>query len=156
PSQTALRGLQEVNARIERQLRGLREAVMHVRMVPMRQIFERMRFVIRGLERDTQKRVHLEIYGQDTEIDKMIVDRMMDPLLHMVRNAVSHGLEAPAERTASGKPDAGEVRISAKTQGEKVIVEVQDDGRGLDFARITDNARSLGVIRNHESVDHSN
>jgi len=136
------RTLQEVHARIERQLRNLRQAVMQVRMVPIAHIFERMRFVVRGLERDTNKHVRLEIKGQDTEIDKLIVDRMLDPLLHMVRNAVSHGIEKE-----------GIVTISARTAGERVIVEVQDNGRGIDLERVTAKARSAGVIGSKDSVD---
>src|SRR4030095_12596876 len=83
--------LQEINLSMERQLRELREAVMRVRMVPIGQIFERMRFVVRGLERETGKNVKVQIQGQETELDKVIVEAMMDPLLHLVRNALSPG-----------------------------------------------------------------
>src|SRR5262249_51046451 len=98
------RPLQETNQAIERQLRDLREAVLRVRMVAIGEIFERMQFVVRDLARESHKQVKLELSGQDTEIDKLLVERMMDPLLHLVRNAVSHGLESPDERQAAGKP----------------------------------------------------
>lgn len=147
--------LQEINVSMERQLRELREGVMRVRMVPIGQIFERMRFVVRGLEREVGKRVEVEIQGQDTELDKVIVETMMDPLLHLVRNAVSHGLETPEERAASGKPPAGVVQLKASTSGDTVLVEVRDDGKGVDLAKIAARARSLGLIGPRESLDPS-
>jgi two-component system chemotaxis sensor kinase CheA len=140
----AFRSLQEVHSRIERQLRNLRDAVMHVRMVPIGQIFERMRFVVRGLERDTQKRVRLEIEGQDTQIDKLIVDRMSEPLLHLVRNAVSHGIR-----------EEGTIGLSARTHGEKVVIEVRDDGSGVDFDKVTRKARKAGLIGEKQTIDAS-
>src|SRR5207237_1338410 len=90
--------LWEINTSMERQLRELRENVVRIRMVPIGQVFERMRFVVRGLERELNRSVELRIDGHDTEIDKVVVERMMDPLLHLVRNAISHGLESPEER----------------------------------------------------------
>ena len=95
----------------------MREAVLRVRMVPIGEIFERMQFVVRDLARESNKQIRLELIGQETEIDKLLVERMMDPLLHLVRNAVSHGLEDTAERTAAGKPAAGEptVEVRART-----------------------------------------
>jgi two-component system chemotaxis sensor kinase CheA len=143
--QSGFRNLQELNSRLERQLRSVRDAVMHVRMVPIGQIFERMRFVVRGLERDTNKRVHLQLEGQDTQIDKLIVDRMLDPLLHMVRNAVSHGIEKE-----------GTIRIAARTHGEKVVIEVRDDGVGVDFDRVLAKAQKAGLIGPNQTVDSSN
>jgi len=111
-----------------------------------------MRFVVRGLERELNKRIELRIDGGDTEIDKLIVERMMDPLLHLVRNAISHGLESPAERVAAGKPQTGFLRLSAKTAGDTVIVEVEDDGRGIDIERVAARARSLGWIGDEETL----
>jgi two-component system chemotaxis sensor kinase CheA len=144
--------LQEINLGMERQLRDLRESVMRIRMVPIGQVFERMRFVARGLERELNKRVEVQIVGQDTEIDKLIVERMVDPLLHLVRNAVSHGLESPEERAAVGKPPTGVIRLSAMTAGDTVIVEVEDDGRGLDWDGIASRARTLGWIGENEEL----
>src|SRR5205807_1237778 len=92
-----LRALQEINTLMERQVRDLRQTVIRTRMVPIGQIFERMRFVVRGLERDSRKKVHVQITGQETELDKVIVEKMMDPLLHLVRNAISHGIGTPEQ-----------------------------------------------------------
>jgi two-component system chemotaxis sensor kinase CheA len=145
--------LQEINVSMERQLRELRESVMRVRMVPIGQVFERMRFVARGLERELNKRVDVHISGQETELDKLIVERTMDPLLHLVRNAISHGLEAPAERIAAGKPETGSVRLSAVTAGGTVVINVEDDGRGIDMNEISVRARTSGWIGEGETLE---
>jgi two-component system chemotaxis sensor kinase CheA len=137
--------LQEQTESIERQLRDLREGVMRVRLVPVAEIFRRMPFVVRDLARDKGARVQVEFAGQATEIDKFLVERMMDPLLHLVRNAVSHGIEVPEERVASGKRPDGRIRLAASTVGESVTLEVSDDGRGMDVEDIERRARAAGV-----------
>ena len=105
------RAVQENAQAIERQLRDLREGVMRVRLVPVGEIFRRMPFVVRDLARETGTTVRLELRGQETEIDKFLIERMMDPVLHLVRNAVSHGFEPPAERVAAGKPAEGTLTL---------------------------------------------
>ena len=149
------RSLQEINQAIERQLRDLREGVMRVRMVPIGQVFERMRFVVRDLARESQKKVALELSGKETEIDKMVVDRMMDPLLHLVRNAVSHGLESEDERLAQGKPPEGRIALRAATEGDVVVIEIQDDGRGIDAERVAARARDQGLIDADATLDEA-
>jgi two-component system chemotaxis sensor kinase CheA len=129
------RALQETNQIIARQLRDLREGVMRVRMVAVGEIFERMRFVVRDLSREYRKKIRLELSGQETEIDKLLIERMMDPLLHLVRNAISHGLESTAEREAAGKPAEGRIALRAFTAAEMAVIEVEDDGRGIDRER---------------------
>ena len=119
------RRLQQETESIERQLRDLREGVMRVRLVPIAKIFRRMPFVVRDLARDSEKRVQLELSGQATEIDKFLIERMMDPILHLVRNAVSHGIEPPDERVAAGKRPEGTIRLAATTVGESVIARDQ-------------------------------
>jgi two-component system, chemotaxis family, sensor kinase CheA len=140
------RALQDHNARLERNLRDLREGVMRVRLVQVGEIFRRMPFVVRDLARDNGKRVHLELTGQSTEIDKFLVERMMDPVLHVVRNAISHGIEPPEQRIAAGKPADGTIRLGASTAGEAVIIEIADDGRGIDVASVAQRARSQGIV----------
>ena len=101
------RTLQDNAVAFDRQLRTLREGIMRVRLVPVGEIFRRMPFVVRDLAREAGKRVRMELQGQSTEIDKFLVERMMDPMLHLVRNAVSHGIESVEERVAAGKrPEA--------------------------------------------------
>jgi two-component system, chemotaxis family, sensor kinase CheA len=130
---------------IERQLRDLREGVMRVRLVPVGEIFRRMPFVVRDLIRDTGTRVRLDLRGQDTEIDKFLIERMMDPVLHLVRNAVSHAFEPPDERRAAGKPEEGTLTLAAASIGDAVVLEIADDGRGIDNAAVAARARSMGL-----------
>lgn len=144
PSQE-FRALQEHDGQMERQLRDLREGIMRVRMVPVGEIFRRMPYVVRDLARDNGKRVKLEIAGQSTEIDKFLIERMMDPVLHLVRNAISHGIETPEARVAAGKPAEGTIRLSASTAGEFVVIEVADDGAGIDALAIAERAAGRGV-----------
>jgi two-component system chemotaxis sensor kinase CheA len=107
--------------------------------------------VVRDLARDSGKRVQLEITGQGTEIDKFLIERMMDPILHLVRNAVGHGIETVERRVAAGKPPDGTIRLSASTVGESVIIEIADDGAGIDIAAIAQRAPAKG-IRTEEGV----
>jgi two-component system, chemotaxis family, sensor kinase CheA len=140
------RTLQETSQALERQLRDLREGVMRVRLVPIREVFARMQFVIRDLTRESGKKVTLHLSGQDTEIDKFVVERIMDPLLHLVRNAISHGLETPAERQASGKPAEGQIFLRASTTGETILIEVEDDGQGINAEVVFTRAQAAGLI----------
>ena len=148
-----LRTLRETNLALERQLRDLREGVMRVRLVPISEIFRRMQFVARDVARESNKKVTVELKGQETEIDKFVVERMMDPLLHLVRNAVSHGLEPEAERVAHGKSPGGKLALRAATAGEIVVIEIEDDGRGVDLEGISSKARKLGLIDGDATVD---
>jgi len=140
------RALQEIALTLERQLRDLRQGVMQVRLVPIGEIFARMQFAVRDLMRVTGKQVALDISGRETEIDKFVVERMMDPLLHLVRNAVSHGIESPEERVRAGKPAEGRVALRASTAGEMVTVEIEDDGRGIDIRRVFERGRQQGLL----------
>ena len=147
------RALQESGIAIERHLRDLREGVMRVRLVPIGEVFERMIFVVRDLAREQDKRVKLDLHGQSTEIDKFLIERMMDPLLHLIRNAITHGLESTAERAAQGKPEEGCLTLRASTAGDLVVIEVEDDGRGIDSGRVAERARALGRHVGEEAVD---
>lgn len=139
------RMLHEHSESIERQLRELREGVMRVRLVPVGEIFRRMPFVVRDLARDSNKRIRLDMTGQTTEIDKFLIERMVDPVLHLVRNAISHGIELPDDRVAAGKPPEGTIRLSASTVGESVIIQVADDGMGIDVKVVAERARASGM-----------
>ena len=118
---------------------------MRVRLVPVGEIFRRMPFVVRDLARETGKRVRLELRGQDTEIDKFLIERMMDPILHLVRNAVSHGIETVEERVAAGKSPEGTIVLSAATAGDIVRMEISDDGRGVDAEAVIARAKAAGL-----------
>jgi two-component system, chemotaxis family, sensor kinase CheA len=136
----------EVNGEMERQLRDLREAVMRTRLVPVGEPFERMRFAVREVAHDLNKQVETRLEGAATEIDKLVVERMHEPLLHLVRNAVSHGIEPAAERVAAGKPAAGLVTLRAAAAGERILIDVEDDGRGIDPDSVREHARAQGLI----------
>lgn len=139
------RALQETTSGIERQLRELREGVMRVRLVPVGEIFRRMPFVVRDLTRETGRRVRVEMKGHDTQIDKFLVERMMDPALHLVRNAIAHGLESVEERITAGKPPEGTLFLAASAAGETATIEIGDDGRGIDADRVVSRARAAGL-----------
>ncbi|HIC88146.1 MAG TPA: chemotaxis protein CheA [Anaerolineae bacterium] len=130
---------------LERHIRDLREAVMRTRMVPLGEAFGRMLLVVRDLARASGKNVHLTIEGEETEIDKMLVERVMDPILHLVRNAVDHGLESPEERKRAGKSPAGTIILRGWPEGDAICIEVSDDGRGIDRAQVAERARSEGI-----------
>lgn len=147
------RALQETNLAMNRQLRDLREGVMRVRMVQVGEIFERMQFVVRDLARESGKRITLELLGRNTEIDKFLVERMTDPLMHLVRNAVSHGLETADERVAQGKGAEGRLTLRASTAGETVLIEIADDGRGINKERVAALAQAKGLIAAGATLD---
>lgn len=139
------RPLQETSQTIARQLRDLRENVMRVRMVQIGEIFERMTFVVRDLARESGKRIIVQLSGGETQIDKFLVERMMDPLMHLVRNAVSHGIETAAEREAQGKRSEGVLSLSAMTAGGRIIIKIADDGRGIDRNLVLARAKARGL-----------
>ncbi|HET6977144.1 MAG TPA: chemotaxis protein CheA [Pyrinomonadaceae bacterium] len=147
------RSLQETSLSMGRQLRDLRESVMRVRMVQIGEIFERMTFVVRDLARENGKKVVVQLSGGETEIDKFLVERMMDPLMHLVRNAVSHGLETVAEREAQGKRSEGLLSLSATTAGEKIVIRIADDGRGIDRNLVLERANANGLSHANTELD---
>ena len=136
--------LEETNGAMERQLRTLRQTVTGMRLVAVGEVFERLRFAIRDLARELGKQVTLELRGQGTEVDKLVVERMLEPLLHLVRNAVSHGIETPDERIARGKPPQALLALRASASGDRIIMEVEDDGAGIDADRVMARARAGG------------
>ena len=147
------RSLQETSLSMGRQIRDLRESVMRVRMVQIGEIFERMTFVVRDLARESGKKIIVQLSGGETEIDKFLVERMMDPLMHLVRNAVSHGLETVAEREAQGKRSEGLLSLSAATAGEMIVIKIADDGRGIDRNLVLARARARGLSHGNADID---
>ena len=125
----------------------LQKTAMALRVVPVGQAFRRMSRVFRDLARESGKLATLETTGEDAELDRTIVEQLADPLMHMVRNAVDHGLENPADREKAGKPAEGRIRLSAAHQSGHVVIEVSDDGRGLDRDRILRKAIERGLVK---------
>ncbi|CAN2045210.1 two-component system, chemotaxis family, sensor kinase CheA [Candidatus Magnetomoraceae bacterium gMMP-1] len=147
------RSLQETQFIFERQISELRETVTRLRLVPIGEVFERMHFVIRDLARQENKEIILKLEGQDTEIDKFIVEQIMDPLLHLVRNAVSHGLETKDQRIAKGKSPEGRIFLKAFAAKDIVIITIKDDGCGMDEKHIYNLARQKGLISQDTVID---
>lgn len=147
------RDLSETLRLLDKSLRELRESVMKVRLVPVGEAFERMQFVIKDLIRESNKKIELHISGKETEIDKYIVDKLVDPILHMVRNAVSHGIESEEERIKKGKDPVGHIYLRAYTMGENVYVEVENDGREIDREKVAKKALELGLIKDVNEVN---
>jgi len=147
------RSLHETSSTMARQLRDLRESVMRVRMVHIGEIFERMTFVVRDLARENGKKIIVQLSGGETEIDKFLVERMMDPFMHLVRNAVSHGFETVAEREAQGKRSEGVLSLSATTAGEHIVIKIADDGRGIDRRLVSERAKARGLHTENTELD---
>jgi two-component system chemotaxis sensor kinase CheA len=138
--------LANVHKRLERKIEGLQTSVLEVRMVPLRQVFEKLARVVRRLRRDRDKEVRLEISGAETELDKLIVEGLVDPLMHVVRNSFDHAIESGEERTAAGKPLEGFIRLDASQRGNDVVIAISDDGRGIDAKALRQRAIEQGVI----------
>ncbi|MFQ5515111.1 MAG: chemotaxis protein CheA [Myxococcota bacterium] len=136
-----------------RVVRELRRRVLDMRTTPLRRVFERLPRVASELARELDKRVRVELSGDECEADRAVVDHLADPLLHLVRNAVGHGLEAPAEREAAGKSPVGEVRVAARTAGGRLVVELVDDGRGIDIERVRRRAIERGRLLEEVAED---
>lgn len=145
----ALRGISE---EIQRLANELRDTMMVLRMVPVGTLFSRFRRLVHDLQHETGKSLDLVTEGETTEIDKTVVERLSDPLVHLIRNACDHGLEPPAARTAAGKPQAGRVTVTAGQTGSEVVITVADDGRGMDRAAIRAKAEAGGLIQPGQSV----
>jgi two-component system chemotaxis sensor kinase CheA len=146
-------GLHQAIQELTRSSQALQAMVMQVRMIPVDIVFLRFPRLVRDLASKTSKEVKLELVGSDTELDRTVVDAIGDPLVHLVRNAVDHGLESPEEREASGKPRHGTIALVASQAGGSVIIEVRDDGRGIDPAAIGRKAASLGLIDAQSAAD---
>jgi two-component system chemotaxis sensor kinase CheA len=138
----ALRGGIE---QLARNSRDLQEAVMSIRMLPIGFVFSRYTRVVRDLASKLGKQVQLVTVGEQTALDKGVIEKLADPLTHLVRNSLDHGLETPQERVAAGKSPTGTVTLRASHQGGSVVIEVMDDGRGIDRARVLDKARERGM-----------
>jgi two-component system chemotaxis sensor kinase CheA len=135
-----------------RVLGELQKSVMKIRMVPVEQLFRRFPRVVRDVAKSRNKDINLEVAGQNTDLDKSILDALAEPLAHLVRNAADHGIETAAERQAAGKPVRGTVRLDAYHEGDQVVIEISDDGRGLDRDKILRRAIERGIVTANDTA----
>jgi two-component system chemotaxis sensor kinase CheA len=124
----------------------LQEGVMRIRMVPISQIFSRFPRLVRDLSKTLSKKINLVIEGEETELDKSVIEDLLDPIMHSVRNSIDHGVESPAERKAAGKPEEGMVLLKAANEGNMIVIEIGDDGKGIDVEAVKAKAIERGLI----------
>jgi two-component system chemotaxis sensor kinase CheA len=137
---------------LERNVRGLQESVMRVRMLPISFTFSRFPRLVRDLSRRLNKQIELKMTGEQTELDKTVLERIGDPLVHLVRNSIDHGIESPEVRVAAGKPASGTLFLNAYHRGGSIVIEVSDDGAGLNLERILAKARAKGLVGSNDAL----
>jgi two-component system chemotaxis sensor kinase CheA len=145
--------LQKISRTIDRKLNEMQKSVVEMRLVPVGQIYTKLARTVRKVARELNKQIELALHGEDTELDKRMVEELTDPLMHIIRNALDHGIESAQERQAAGKPPAGQVTLLAYQQGNSVVLDVTDDGRGIDPQIIRRVALQRGLISEEEPVD---
>jgi len=146
------RNLMRDIAQLTRITASLQQTSTSLRMVPIKQTFQRMSRLVRDLARNKGKQIKVEMIGEDTEIDRHMVDEIYNPLVHMVRNSVDHGIEMPEERQAVGKPPRGTIELKAYHRGGNIVIEISDDGRGLDRQKIMEKAIRMGRVHAGEDI----
>jgi two-component system chemotaxis sensor kinase CheA len=139
--------LSQILEEVVHNTRELKDSVMSMRAQPVGSVFQRMPRLVRELSTKTHKKVRLEMVGETTEVDRSIIERLGDPLTHIIRNAVDHGIESPADRLAAGKSEEGTIRLSAEHRGGRIVIEVKDDGAGINSERVLKKAREKGLIK---------
>ena len=148
-----IRDIQRISRTFERRLAELQDEVLEIRMVPVGQIFSRLAQVIRRYSKEVGKEIDLTLYGEDTELDKSIAEEIVNPLMHLVRNSIDHGIEMGDERTAKGKKESGSIVLKAFQRGSHVVIEVIDDGRGIDVEKIKKKAIEKGLIEADTDIE---
>jgi two-component system chemotaxis sensor kinase CheA len=154
-NQTTGNELGKITRNLSRKLKELQGAVVEIRMVPVGQIFSKISRTARKVAREVGKNVELVFRGEETELDKMMAEELSDPLLHIIRNAIDHGIEPTQERRRQGKPDAGKIVITAYQKGNSVVIDITDDGRGINTVRVREVAIERGLIGKTESIDQA-
>ncbi len=144
--------LREGLTQLERHTRELQESVMQIRMVPISFSFSRFPRLVHDLSGKLGKRIELKMSGENTEVDKTVIEKIGDPLVHLVRNSLDHGIETPEERVAAGKPATGTVHLGASHRGGNIVIEIRDDGRGLSRERIFDKAVERGLVAAEDNL----
>jgi two-component system, chemotaxis family, sensor kinase CheA len=151
-SPDSLSRMRDAVVEMERHTRDLQERVLSVRMVPIGSVFSRFQRLVRDLGESCNKRIALELAGEETEMDKGIIEQIVDPITHLIRNAIDHGLEPPEERERLGKPRVGQLLLTASHQGGNVSIEVSDDGRGINWQRVREKGIAQGLLRADEAA----
>ncbi|WP_457568524.1 chemotaxis protein CheA [Desulfurobacterium sp.] len=141
-----IEALNETVISMDRTVSDLQAAVMKLRMQPIKKIFSKFPRIVRDLSKKLGKKVNLIIEGEDTELDKSIIDKLEDPLIHLVRNSLDHGIETPEERVMMGKPETGTIKLFAYHEGDHIIIGISDDGRGIDVEKVKQKAIEKGLI----------
>jgi two-component system chemotaxis sensor kinase CheA len=137
---------------LERKLTELQKGVIEIRMIPVGQLYEKMSRIVRKISREQGKKVELKFYGADTELDKLIIEDISDPMMHIIRNAIDHGIESRSDRIERGKSETGTIRISSSQKGNHVVIEVEDDGNGIDVEKIKSIALRKGLVSDVSNV----
>ncbi|MFA0815061.1 MAG: chemotaxis protein CheA [Anaerofustis sp.] len=144
-------GYEKTTRELRKLTNELQEIVMSVRMVPVAEIFQKMNRIVRDMSKQLDKEVELTLVGEQTELDKTIVDAIADPLMHLVRNAMDHGVESPKDRLSAGKSEKGHITLTARNAGGEILISVQDDGKGLDAKKIMEKAKNKDLLMKPES-----
>jgi two-component system chemotaxis sensor kinase CheA len=137
---------------LERRLTELQKGVMEIRMIPVGQLFEKMARIVRKISREQGKKVELKMFGADTELDKLIIEDISDPMMHIIRNAIDHGIETPDKRLMAGKDEKGVIKLSSYQKGNHVVIQVEDDGSGIDIEKVKRKALEKGLIPSLDAI----
>ena len=154
-SSDAIEELQDSITGMSRTVSDLQDAVMKLRMQPVKKIFSKFPRIVRDLAKKLNKKVNLILEGEDTEIDRSILDKLEDPLIHLVRNAIDHGIEPPEERIKAGKPEVGTIKLSAYQEGDRIIISIEDDGKGINVEKVKQKAIEKGLITPEQAENMS-
>ncbi|KAF7785346.1 two-component system, chemotaxis family, sensor kinase CheA [Pseudoalteromonas rubra] len=151
-TESSIAALQEGLAQLAHNTRDLQENVMRIRMLPISFVFSRFPRLVRDISQKLNKQVELKLIGEQTELDKTVMEKLSDPMVHLVRNSLDHGLETPEERIAQGKDPVGTVTLNAFHQGGNIVIEIMDDGKGLDTEKIRNKAIQNGLIQEQDEL----
>jgi len=154
-SEEGIEDLMEAITGLSRTVSDLQDAVMKLRMQPVKRVFSKFPRIVRDLAKKLNKKVQLELEGEETEIDRSILDKIEEPLIHLVRNAIDHGIETPEERVEKGKPETGTIKLAAYQEGDRIILLIEDDGRGIDVDKVKRKAIEKGLINPEQAANLS-
>jgi len=149
-SNSNMKEMEDTLEYLERITTSLHDSVMKVRMVPVERVFNRFPRMVRDLSKELNKKVNFIIHGENTEVDRTVIDEIGDPLIHLIRNSMDHGIEKPEERIKLGKAEEGNLTLKAYPDGNSVVIEISDDGRGIDFERVREKAIEKGIYTMEE------